>query len=290
MKAIAKIDFKGAINSLKDFWNSAGILRDVIKAVTGFVLDRFRNMIAFLKAGVKLISSILTGDFRGMWQAIKDIFKVGVSAVLAPVKAMIGIVRDIGRRIGDVMSDVFGGAWDKVKSVFQDGANAVISFLNFIIGALNKIPGVDIGEIGAIGGGGGRESGSGNTANATEHHFAGGKVTAPRAIVGEEAPAHPEYVLATNPAYRQRNLGLWQEAGGMLGVPGFAKGGKLNPQTAGESVVSSASSIIDKFPQASTLPGGSRAPASTHLKRPLSLLAIRSQIWFRRRLTLSPGG
>lgn len=54
---------------------------------------------------------------------------------------------------------------------------------------------------------------------------AGGKVTRPMYMVGEEAPQHEEYVLATNPAYRQRNVGLWAEAGHHLGIPGFAKGG-----------------------------------------------------------------
>jgi hypothetical protein len=58
-------------------------------------------------------------------------------------------------------------------------------------------------------------------------HAAGGMVHKPMAIVGEEAPRHPEVVIATNPAYRSRNLGLFAQAGHMLGVPGFAQGGYL---------------------------------------------------------------
>jgi hypothetical protein len=53
----------------------------------------------------------------------------------------------------------------------------------------------------------------------------GMKVHAPTYVVGEEGPQHPEYVLATNPAYRERNRGLWAAAGHDLGIPGFAKGG-----------------------------------------------------------------
>lgn len=56
-------------------------------------------------------------------------------------------------------------------------------------------------------------------------HWSGGWVNSPMYMVGEEAPAHPEIVLASNPAYRERNVGLWAEAGRMLGVPGFARGG-----------------------------------------------------------------
>jgi hypothetical protein len=50
-------------------------------------------------------------------------------------------------------------------------------------------------------------------------------INQPTYITGEEAPTHPEYVLATNPAYRQKNVGLWANAGKALGVPGFAQGG-----------------------------------------------------------------
>ena len=57
------------------------------------------------------------------------------------------------------------------------------------------------------------------------HNYTGGVVTQPGYFAGEEAPRHPEVILATNPAYRQRNLGLFAQAGHMLGVPGFAAGG-----------------------------------------------------------------
>ena len=57
------------------------------------------------------------------------------------------------------------------------------------------------------------------------HGATGMRVTSPQYMVGEEAPTHPEYVLATNPAYRQRNLGLFAAAGRDLGVRGFASGG-----------------------------------------------------------------
>jgi hypothetical protein len=62
----------------------------------------------------------------------------------------------------------------------------------------------------------------------TPGFYSGGMVTQPGYFAGEEAPQHPEVILATNPAYRNRNLGLWAQAGNMLGVPGFAKGGIAN--------------------------------------------------------------
>ena len=59
-------------------------------------------------------------------------------------------------------------------------------------------------------------------------HATGAVVKAPMVMVGEEAPQHPEVVIASNPAYRRRNLGLWATAGKMLGIPGFASGGVVS--------------------------------------------------------------
>jgi archaellum component FlaC len=53
----------------------------------------------------------------------------------------------------------------------------------------------------------------------------GQRVDRPMFLVGEER--RPEYVLATNPAYRKRNIGLWAEAARELGIPGFAGGGRM---------------------------------------------------------------
>lgn len=58
-------------------------------------------------------------------------------------------------------------------------------------------------------------------------------VNQPVFIAGEEGAAHPEYVLATNPAYRRRNVDLWLAAGHHLGIPGFARGGISAPQIGG---------------------------------------------------------
>lgn len=61
----------------------------------------------------------------------------------------------------------------------------------------------------------------------------GGRIDRPMMIVGEEAPAFHEFVIAVNPAYRERNLGLWAQAGHDLGIPGFAHGGITAPKVTG---------------------------------------------------------
>jgi hypothetical protein len=53
------------------------------------------------------------------------------------------------------------------------------------------------------------------------------KVNRPTMLVGEQAPSHPEYVIATNPAFRASNERYLEDAAGDLGyevVPAYAKG------------------------------------------------------------------
>ena len=70
------------------------------------------------------------------------------------------------------------------------------------------------------------QSVSGTHVGVTAGNAAGGIIDRPMlSMVGEEAPAHPEFIIPTNPSRRGRAVGLWLSAGRSLGVPGFADGG-----------------------------------------------------------------
>lgn len=64
----------------------------------------------------------------------------------------------------------------------------------------------------------------------------GRKVNRPTMLVGEQAPRHPEYVIATNPAYRSSNEQYLEDAAGEFGyelIPAFKKGGKKGKASSG---------------------------------------------------------
>jgi hypothetical protein len=67
------------------------------------------------------------------------------------------------------------------------------------------------------------EGGYIGTAKQEGSRTSGGRFTGPTFLVGEEN--RPEYVIATNPAYRKNNVKYWMQAGAALGIPGFADGG-----------------------------------------------------------------
>lgn len=224
---IAKL-FKGEfITAVHAAFNGAA---NVIK---GFG-KMFAGEVQVIRGVVELISDLLEGKFGKAWGAVKTIFSGGVKATLGILEAITGPMRGAASAIGGALSKTFSGAWGTIKGVFQDGINAVIGLLNDMIELVDELPFVHIGTIGKVGGGShgrsmahARQDSSRAAAEARQHRFSGGAITKPTAIVGEEAPQHPEMVIASNPAYRQKNIGHWVEAGRWLGVPGFAFGGPI---------------------------------------------------------------
>ena len=157
-----------------------------------------------------------------------------------------GAIRKLPQPIKNLMNPIGAviGAFDDLKGLIDD-----------VIDVLNVIPGVDIGHVGGGDGPSGtkKKKKQGGGGGGGGGYAVGGKVNRPTYMVGEEGPAHPEYVIATNPAYRSRNLGLWAQAGHEIGVPGFAFGG-IPDNLPGLPSIPSPSDLIGKLPGTGGLP------------------------------------
>lgn len=211
----------------------------------------FAGVMQIVRGVVEVITGILTFRFGKAWQGVKNIFGGGVKTVIGLMRAMVSPITSAVRGIGDVLRDVFGNTWEKVKGIFEDGANAVIGFVQKIADVINLIPGVPDIDIPTFGGGGGKGKAPAGPQGpiGPQERYSGGAITRPMAIVGEEAPQHHEWVIATNPRYRKNNIGYWMQAGRDLGIPGFLSGGNIvsaakGAVSAAGNVVSSAGSAI----------------------------------------------
>jgi phage-related protein len=280
-----------------DAFNAAwAIIKAVMKAIADIVTGAFQ----VIKGVLEVFTGIFTLDFSKMWKGIEDIFGGAVKIIVGYVRGVWGELQAAGKFIMDGLLDGIKGAWQLIKTYigtaiqvivdeitgawsllynagkfilggveagFKAAASAVldviVGFINAIIKVINVIPGVNIGKVSnplATS----APAGSQAVSNLQHAGFAsGGMVTAPGYFAGEEAPRHPEFILATNPAYRARNLGLFAQAGHALGVPGFASGGILGTlgrvATGGLSDIAGllgniASSILPHLPKAPHLP------------------------------------
>jgi len=203
----------------------------LVDSVNGF-LSVFRGSVKVIRGIVNLIGDLLRLRFKDAWEDVKDIFRGAVDVLVGIVKVAAAPFRGAVRLVAQGLKSAFSDVWGDIKGVFVDGANAVIDVVNKIIDVINVVPGVpNIDHVGNIGSGGndappGDHGGNNGLGRYVAGYFSGGHVTRPTYMVGEEAPRHNEWVIATNPAYRKDNVGYWMQAGKDLGVPGFAAGGK----------------------------------------------------------------
>lgn len=208
------------VDGLKAAWGG-------LKAITGAIIHSVVSVLtgtfnAFYNAGKFLFNAIVSG-FKAIWNTLKNIAHSIIDSVVNVINSFFNAAYNAGKFIINAVGKGFAAAFKAV-------INTIVDFLNLIIGVIDKIPGVHVGKIGHMAQGGSIDRGG------VQALANGGKVTKPMAIVGEEAPRHPEYVIPTNPAYRSRAMGLWQETGSKLGVPGFARGGYLVKASAEDDV------------------------------------------------------
>lgn len=225
-------------------------IRETVVNVWDGVREKIKNAIESARASVANIVDNIREKLSNVWKSIRSAVVDAWEAVRDKIKNTIGdAIEKVREVIGKVVTWL-GEKWDaiekrvgtfattvkeKISGAFEGAANLVIGFVNAIIDAINIIPGVDIGHVGKVGGGGGKGKGKGKgkgraSSSSIAGHYSGGVVNTPMAIVGEEAPRHPEYVIPTNPAYRGRAMALTTSLMhelGMAGVPGFSIGGIL---------------------------------------------------------------
>lgn len=209
--------FHFALSTAQNVWNT-------IKGVVQGAFNVIRGIIA-------VFAGLFSGDFTKMWNGIKQIFRGAVQALVAIVKGVWNQMFNAGKFILGAIGSGIKAIANSVMDILKGFIETLLTPINIVLHAIG------VGEIHPFGGGGGKKSGVGRAITTTSQrglgaHATGGVVKTPGYFAGEEAPRYPEVILATNPAYRKRNLGLFAEAGKMLGVPGFAQGGVASTRQA----------------------------------------------------------
>ncbi len=134
----------GIIEKIAAFWKENGdqIVQavknafDIIKGIIEFVMpvvlfiieDVWGNIKGVINGAldiilgtIKLFSSLLTGDWTGVWEAIKQILSGTWEFIWNFIQIWgVGKVLGIIGKIGSKMKGLFGEAWEGVKKVFSD--------------------------------------------------------------------------------------------------------------------------------------------------------------------------
>ncbi|MGW5122962.1 phage tail tape measure protein [Streptomyces sp. NPDC004069] len=166
---------------------------------------------------------------KPVWDKIKSAISAAWEKAIKPafdaLKKAVGLVADAF----SAAKDAIAKAWDKIKDAAKKPINWIIRVVwnEGIVPTWKKIAGwiphvPELGKLKELASGGTIGAGFGQPATP-------GIYNRPTAIVGEGNPAHPEFVIPTDPQFRGRALSLWEAAGTQLlaggGIIGDALGG-----------------------------------------------------------------
>lgn len=241
------------------------------------------------------IGSWISDTFSSIWRGVSNAWDTTWKAIKNNAVTQWNSLWGFFKTIYNWFKTTFSGVMGSVNKSFQDSWNATVkwfkkyapaivdplkSAINLVIDAINEmvkglnkiasvLPGLDwnISLIPKLATGGaisGRQVGNGFITNG------------PRAIVGEGNPSHPEFVVPTDPMYRNRALALYAMLGKQLsapqsfmgGIPAYGLGGILGSV---KNAMGDATDFVTGLPGA--LMDQLRNGVATYLMKPFFKLA-----------------
>lgn len=126
-----------------------GVVKGATSAFTGFT-GFMINTWNTIKGVWSAVSGFFKGIFSSAVNGVSSIFWRIVGTVQAVWNRVTGIFGRIGSFVGNSIGGAVRGAVNGALSMVQNMANGFINLINGAIGAINKIPGVNIGKIGHL--------------------------------------------------------------------------------------------------------------------------------------------
>lgn len=219
--------------AFKWLWNS------VIKPVWNSIVNHIRRQWSIIKTAFNAIRSFISGTlgpiFRWLWNSVIKPVWNGIrntisSVINGGIKPAFNGLKSAVRSVRDAFSTAVGGIrtiWNRLKGYAKAPVNFVIGtvYNKGVVGLVNKIAdfagiGTRLKPIKTLARGGTLD----NPAKVAPM-----KTSGAMAIVGEGRSMYPEYVIPTDPRYKDRALALWASAGQDLAgrsAPGKAMGGE----------------------------------------------------------------
>jgi len=151
------------------------------------------------------LANIITSVLGSAISAIQPIIQSLTAVFQGLIDFITGIFSGNWSQAWDGIVGIFSGIWDGIVAIFKAPINWIIDGINVFLGGLNKLKIPD--WVPVVGGKG--------LSIPLIPRLAAGGFTDGVSIAGE---AGMEAVISFDPAYRSRNIGIWEKAGQMLGA------------------------------------------------------------------------
>ena len=235
------------------------ILLDIIMAIMPIFFQLVQTVLPPLLDLIKALAPILGTLAR----LITAVLGQAINAIMPILDSLIGIIIHIAEFITNVFTGQWSAAWENVVGIFKNIFGAIVNYafypLNKMIGLINTvISGLNMITLPDwVPGIGGKGINIPLIPMVTMPRFATGGFTDGVSIAGE---AGTEAVISFDKAYRNKNIGIWEKAGQMLGVSSsgssidiggltinFDISGSQNPQDIVSEIKHNIHDIVDEL-------------------------------------------
>lgn len=199
----AKYIFDVLVNAIRWAWenivrpvftawgNAINVLKNVFSTVFNWLKSAWDGLVLLFKVAVDKVRGHIE-FLKSGWEAMKASFSGVVNNVKTWIDKLVGWFNELKKRFN------FSGLFDGLKDAFK-------SAVNWIIGKWNNLS-FGVGPFAA------------NTPNIPYLARGGMIASQATAVVGEGRKGYPEYVIPTDPMYRDRALNLFAALGKSLGI------------------------------------------------------------------------
>jgi hypothetical protein len=132
-----------AIQEMKEQWDKHKAIRDTVREVWDWIYTKISTGLSLIQGVIRLVTSLIQGDWSGAWKAIKQIAGAIWDSIGADFRAFTAPIRQAASTVWNGLSSSIGAVVNEVERQL----NRLISVYNNTVG---RLPGV--GDIKPIGG------------------------------------------------------------------------------------------------------------------------------------------
>jgi hypothetical protein len=135
--------FQSVSSIITSLWNRFG--DTILKFATVTLVNLWHTISGVLQiiSGVfKVFSSLLKGDWKGVWTGIKQILSGALTVIKALLSQALNIIKTLWRVAWIAIKGILGGVWDGIKGLVRAGADGIVNAIKAIPGRVKALAGV----------------------------------------------------------------------------------------------------------------------------------------------------
>jgi hypothetical protein len=138
-----KSTFQSVVSIITSLWNAFGATIMQFATVTLKNLWKEIGGVLRIISGIfKVFSSLLKGDWRGVWDGIKQILSGALTVIKALLSQALNIIKGLWKVAWIAIKGILGGVWDGIKGLVRAGADGIVNAIKAIPGRVKALGGV----------------------------------------------------------------------------------------------------------------------------------------------------